>query len=486
MVVRLFSARGLRLGCLAVAGLLALAGFAVWQRSAVQAVHSIGALPPSLPQDPQIQAFFNQSQAAVYTESYRQQERLGDNLEQVIVTAIHSAHTSIDVAAHELNLPQIAIALKAQHQAGVKVRVIVENTYRRPQSEWTVREIQQLDDRALKKYQDFLQFVDQNRNGQLEPAEVATRDAMAILQAAGIPVLDDTADGSKGSDLMHHKFVVIDGQRVVIGSANFTWSDIHGDFSAPESRGNANHLLTIESPQLASLFTQEFNLMWGKGTGTKTSQFGLKKPYRPAQTLKLAPHSQITVQFSPTAQRRPWPQSVNGLIGRHLSRATQTIDVALFVFSEQPLANVLEDEHRQGSQIRALIDPGFAYRDYSEALDLLGVALANNRCRYEEHNRPWQQPITTVGVPQLPKGDLLHHKFGVVDGKVVLTGSQNWSVAANQGNDENLLVIENLTVAAHFQQEFERLYASAVLGLSPQVEAKIERQKSQCRSSPSK
>lgn len=472
--MRLFSTRKICLTGFVAVGLLLLAGFTVWKRDSA----SVVSLPKPLPQDPQIQAFFNQSQAAAYTEPYRQQYRLGDDLEQVIVTAIRSAQTSIQVAAHELNLPDIALALKERHQAGVQVRVIVENTYRQSLSQLTVSQIQQLDQRGRKKYQDFVYLIDQNRNGQLEPAEIATRDAIAILQTAGVPLIDDTADGSKGSDLMHHKFVVIDGRTVVVGSANFTWSDVHGDFSAPESRGNANHLLKIESPQLAQLFSQEFNLMWGKGP--KTSQFGLKKPYRAAQQVKLGPNSQITVQFSPTSRKLPWEQSVNGLISRSLSRANQSIHLALFVFSDQQLSNTLESKHRQRVEIRALIDAGFAYRDYSEALDMLGVELANHRCRYEANNRPWQQPITTVGVPQLPKGDLLHHKFGVIDRHIIVTGSQNWSEAANTGNDENLLVIDNSTVAAHFQQEFDRLSDQAILGLSPTVRTKMQQQ--QCRS----
>jgi phosphatidylserine/phosphatidylglycerophosphate/cardiolipin synthase-like enzyme len=59
---------------------------------------------------------------------------------------------------------------------------------------------------------------------------------------------------------------------------------------------------------------------------------------------------------------------------------------------------------------------------------MLGVSLAN-KCEYEANNRPWQSPVATVGIPQLPKGDVLHHKFGVVDGQTVITGSHNWSEA---------------------------------------------------------
>jgi phosphatidylserine/phosphatidylglycerophosphate/cardiolipin synthase-like enzyme len=459
-------------------------GLLYWRRGSTQAAP----LLESLPQDPNIQVYFNHSQAAAYTEPYRQQYRLGDNLEQMVIEAISTAQHSIDVAAHELNLPQIAMALSQRHQAGIKVRLIVENTYRQPLSQIATRRnsaaLKQLDSRQRQKYEHFFQFADQNQNGQLEAAEIAVSDAMAILQAAKVPILDDTADGSKGSDLMHHKFIVIDEQTVISGSANLTWSDIHGDFSTLASQGNANHLLKIHSSAVAKLYGQEFNLMWGKGR-PKTSQFGLKKPARAAQTITLpsiqAPNSQVTVQFSPTSTKFPWAQSVNGLIGRSLGQAQRSIDLALFVFSDQQLSNQLETESRQGTQIRALIEPSFAYRDYSEGLDLLGLQLTNAQCRYEAQNRPWKSPITTLGIPQLAEGDLLHHKFAVIDAQTVITGSQNWSDAANHSNDENLLVIRNPTVAAHFQREFSRLYDSAILGLSPTLQNKLQQQRQKCQ-----
>jgi phosphatidylserine/phosphatidylglycerophosphate/cardiolipin synthase-like enzyme len=130
-------------------------------------------------------------------------------------------------------------------------------------------------------------------------------------------------------------------------------------------------------------------------------------------------------------------------------------------------------------QIRALIDPGFAFRDYSEGLDLLGLALTQN-CKVEPQNNPWSQPLHTVGTPQLPQGDLLHHKFAVIDRQTVITGSQNWSAAANHTNDEVVLVIENPQIAAHFDREFERLYENAVLGIPPTLQGQIDQDRRQC------
>ncbi|HBE20050.1 MAG TPA: competence protein ComE [Cyanobacteria bacterium UBA11149] len=438
----------------------------------------ITALPP-LPQDPLVQVYFNHSQSAHYTESLRKVTRSGDNLEELIVKAIASAKSSLDIAVQELRLPDIAQALVARHQAGVKVRVILDNTYSRPWSDFTAAEVAKLPERERDRYHESIKLIDRNGDGNLTPDEINQGDALVILRNAGIPVIDDTADGSKGSDLMHHKFTIVDGSTLIVTSANFTLSDIHGDLTKPESRGNANNLLKIDSPELATAFTEEFNLMWGDGPGGKPdSKFGIKKPLRSPQEFTLGNHT-ITVQFSPVSPTQPWSQSSNGLIGKTLSQAKQRVDLALFVFSEQQLADILEVSHEKGVEVRGLIEPSFAYRYYSEGLDMLGVALSN-RCKYEANNHPWQNAIATLGIPQLPKGDLLHHKFGIVDRETVITGSHNWSEAANNNNDETLLIIHNPTVAAHFHREFERLYAKSILGIPIKVQEAVKKQETEC------
>ena len=471
----------LRWGLVGLAGLLLISG-AIWVlRGLRQRSESapIATLAP-LPQDPLIQVFFNQSQAAYYTEPYRAVERSGDDLEQVIIAAIRSADVSVDVAVQELRLPGIAAALRERHQAGVRVRVILENSYRRPLSAITPQEIAAMEERDRARYADSVQIIDRNQDGQQSPEEIAENDALVVLQNAGIPILDDRADGSAGSGLMHHKFVVVDDRLVILGSANFTASDIHGDFLRPDSRGNANHLLRISSPAVAQVFAQEFALLWGDGVdGATDSLFGLQKPLRPPQTITLT-GSTVYVQFSPTSPTRDWWQSGNGLIGRVLFQSTQQVDLALFVFSDQNLSTLLEARSEAGVAVRALIDEGFAYRNYSEGLDMLGIALADQRCRIEEGNDPWRQAIATVGTPTLPEGDMLHHKFAVIDGRIVITGSQNWSQAANDTNDENIVVIDNPTVAAHFQREFDRLYDTAAIGIPLRVQEKMQEQQTQC------
>jgi phosphatidylserine/phosphatidylglycerophosphate/cardiolipin synthase-like enzyme len=434
----------------------------------------------ALPQDPDLQVYMNQNQATAYRDPYRQIQRPGEDLEAVIIQAIARAKTSVDVAVQEIRLPKIAHVLRDRYRAGVKVRVVIENEYARPYSSYSADEGAQLPPREKTRYDDNLRLIDTNGDGTITPAEVRDRDALVVLSDAGIPVLNDTADGSAGSGLMHHKFVVIDGQQVIVTSANFTLSDMHGDMTRPASRGNANNLLVINSPQLAQVMTQEVEALWGNGG--QTSRFGDRKGYRAPVTIPVG-RGTLTVKFSPDSRQTPWNDTSNGLIGQTLAQAKRSVNLALFVFSEQMLADRLQEDHQRGVVIRALIDPEFAYQPYSEALDLMGVAILPKRsCRGEAQNRPWQNPIQTVGVPKLPPGDKLHHKFGVLDGETVITGSHNWSAAANTLNDETLIVVHNAIAAAHYEREFERLYTNSVLGVPPSLHRRVEQQKQRCRS----
>jgi competence ComEA-like helix-hairpin-helix protein len=453
-----------------------------------------------LPQHPLVQVYMNHNPVATYREPYRPQTRLGDNLEQVIIDQIRLAKSSIDIAVQELRSPLIAQALRDRHRAGVRVRLILENTYSRPWSSVTAAEVQQFDARMQERYRENFQLIDHDRNGQLTPNEINTYDALQVIRQAGIPSLDDTADGSAGSGLMHHKFLAIDGKQVIVTSANLTMSDLHGDLRSTKSLGNANSLVQIQSPAIAKLFAEEFSLMWGDGPGGKLdSRFGINKPFRAAQSIPVG-DATIRVKFSPTPADIPWQGSSNGLIARTLSKSRKTIDLALFVFSDQQIANELETDIQHSAALRVLIEPTFAYQYYSEALDLLGVALParkirkteeaptedkRDRCGTEADNHVWLHPIQTVGIPILPPGDLLHHKFGVVDGRIVIMGSHNWTEAADHQNDETLLAIEHTTVAAHYTREFNRLWANSRLGLPKSLREKAIAPSTACNAQPS-
>lgn len=71
----------------------------------------------------------------------------------------------------------------------------------------------------------------------------------------------------------------------------------------------------------------------------------------------------------------------------------------------------------------------------------------------------------------------LHHKYAIIDHSnpesdpIVITGSHNWSGAAETTNDENTLIIHDATVANLFYQEFMALYGFAT-GIEDNIELK--------------
>ena len=415
----------------------------------------------TLAQPESITVGFNHLRGSSYISPLTGQRRPGDNLEQQLIAAIEGAQREVLVAVQELTLPAIADALIERHRAGVPVKLVLENTYSAPWSRQHPAGLEPHQQKRLQRLQ-----------------KLGWRDAIALLQGAGVPLLDDTADGSAGSGLMHHKFVVIDRQRVLTGSANFTSSGLHGDAGQTSSRGNVNHLLQLDSPELAQLFAEEFAQLWGDGPGGQPdSRFGLGKHSRRLQQTQLG-SDRAGVLFAP--HRRDDPDHGLELIRQQLEQAQRSIDLALFVFSAQELADVLALKRDQGVQIRVLVDPGFAHRSYSEWLDLKGLAMADHRCRLEAGNNPWEMPLKTVGTPRLARGDKLHHKFAVIDGKTVITGSFNWSPAAAHTNDETLLVIHSSTLAAHFTREMDRLWQGAELGITPRLQRKLERSQRLC------
>ncbi|MEB3200299.1 MAG: phosphatidylserine/phosphatidylglycerophosphate/cardiolipin synthase family protein [Synechococcaceae cyanobacterium] len=423
----------------------------------------LGGPAPLPPLPAGLEVAFNHRSEHQYRSPIDGRWRQGDDLEALILDTIASARRELLVAVQELSLPRVAEALVRRHREGLRVQVVLENTYSQPWSR------QHLIDQSPHQRQ---------RTALLQ--RLGQGDAVEILQRGGVPLLDDTADGSAGSGLMHHKFLVADRSLVVTGSANFSPSCIHGDADAPRSRGNVNHLLRLRSPALAQLFVEEFQRLWGDGPGGRPdSRFGLAKGSGPARVV-LVGTTPVEVLFAP--HRRSDPSHGLLWLQRQLLGVRQRLDLSLFVFSAQNLADALVGLRQRGVALRLLADPGFAHRSFSEVLDLLGVAIPDRQCRLEAGNRPWGQALAAVGIPRLAGGDKLHHKFAVLDGRRVISGSFNWSPSAAHQNDELLLRIDSPALAQRFQQEMDRLWRGAELGHGPRLQRRRQRHWARCGS----
>ncbi len=123
-----------------------------------------------------------------------------------------------------------------------------------------------------------------------------------------------------------------------------------------------------------------------------------------------------------------------------IDSARRSVLVAVYSFTSDQIADALIRAHRRGVEVRVVIEAGQA------------------NVRGSEYTR-----LRDAGVSVRIDGNsgLMHHKFVVVDGEAVITGSYNFSAAAEDRNDENLLVIFDRRIAALYAQEFERVWAQA-------------------------
>lgn len=53
---------------------------------------------------------------------------------------------------------------------------------------------------------------------------------------------------------------------------------------------------------------------------------------------------------------------------------------------------------------------------------------------------------------------LMHHKFVIVDNKLLVNGSANWTIQAFFGNYENVLITNESELVSLYKNEFEKLW----------------------------
>jgi len=141
-----------------------------------------------------------------------------------------------------------------------------------------------------------------------------------------------------------------------------------------------------------------------------------------------APEAPIRVYFSPS----PEPERA---ILHTLYSAQKFVYAALYQLTDPEIADALLEIARRGIELKILLDDEPSKG--SKGCLLLSAGIA---------------------VKQYVDSGIMHHKFAVVDGERVLTGSYNWTTSAQTRNEENLLVIESPHLAQAFESEFSKLW----------------------------
>lgn len=117
--------------------------------------------------------------------------------------------------------------------------------------------------------------------------------------------------------------------------------------------------------------------------------------------------------------------------------ASRTLDVCVFTITDDHLAKALAAAHRRGVAIRIVTDndKGRDLGSDIERLEHLGIPVRIDRTEYH-----------------------MHHKFAIVDKRMLLNGSYNWTRGAFSYNQENVVVCYDSALLVAFQRTFDELW----------------------------
>lgn len=115
-------------------------------------------------------------------------------------------------------------------------------------------------------------------------------------------------------------------------------------------------------------------------------------------------------------------------------RLRTSILVQAYSFTSAPIAKALLDAHRRGVRVEVILDKSQRSEKYSSA-----DFLANQ------------------GVPTMIDANhaISHNKVMIIDGEVVITGSFNFTKAAQEKNAENMLIVRDKALATQYTQNWD-------------------------------
>ncbi len=235
------------------------------------------------------------------------------------------------------------------------------------------------------------------------------------LRRNGTSVIED-----KRSALMHNKFVIIDGRYLWTGSMNFASTGVYC---------NNNNLVWLDAPQLADNYTAEMDEMY------------IDRAFGP--TSPRNNDTKLTLGGIPVENYFASEHEVARSIARVVARAEREILFMAFSFTNEDIGEAIIERADDGVFVQGVIEKTGADTAASYLNDFRRAKLDNLEVRKDGNRR------------------LMHHKVMIIDGRITIFGSFNFSNAAADNNDENVIIIDDPTFAQAFIEEFEIVWSEA-------------------------
>jgi len=286
-----------------------------------------------------------------------------DNCQEVIVNLINNSKQKIDCAVYDISDIDISAALERKQNQGLAIRIVTDKG--RSQTKTTM---------------------------------------IGHLKSAGINVLNSPTIES----YMHNKFCVFDGNKVLIGSTNFTNNSFFESY---------NNILVFENQKLAETLTKKIDSFY-LGYFSKDSTV-LGETINPTTEIYFCPNLNCKQK-----------------VLDEIYSAKKTIECMQYSFTLDDFGDEMVEAKERGVNVKVIFETQ-QLSEYSEyqKLKQLGVSIL-------EDNVPY----------------LMHNKYCVFDGDTVITGSMNYSQNGTNNNDETLLVIKDENLSKQYKENFQKYW----------------------------
>lgn len=220
--------------------------------------------------------------------------------------------------------------------------------------------------------------------------------------------------------LMHNKFMIIDDKVLITGSANISETCLSGF--------NSNLIFLAKNSDLINYYKKEFEQMY-------SGNFHELKNVNESKLVSITDKNlKIEVVFSPKE-----PVIDNKIIPL-VQNAKNYIYIPIFYITHKKLIEELIDAQKRNVDVKIIMD-ALCANQFKKYVYL----MRKNKIKVKVENQAGK----------------MHSKAMIIDDKISIIGSANYSKAANISNDENTLIIYNkdiaLAIKNYFLYTYERI-----------------------------
>ena len=207
---------------------------------------------------------------------------------------------------------------------------------------------------------------------------------------------------------------------------------IEDDFLSKTERKSLKELVTgrpLDEHQLNFLRSKIYEL--ANETVTPANYKFMVDWIKDANSALISPAASTSdAYFSPG-------EACRNVIISQIQSAVNQLQICVFTISDDVITDAILTSHKRGTDIKIITDNDKSLDEGSDIEQIASQGISVKMDRTSNH---------------------MHHKFMVVDGKALITGSYNWTRSAARFNHENILLTKDGGVVKSFLKEFDQLW----------------------------